>query len=96
MQNEKAKLLLPVYVDLLTKELIETAQIVKNIGVQLESIYIGGGTPTTLSAEQLKNVISTIENYFDMTTCREFTVEAGRHIKIIFNCADYIFKLLCT
>ena len=78
VQNEKAKSLLPVYVDLLTKELIETAKIAKNIGVQLESVYIGGGTPTTLSAEQLKNVISTIENYFDMTTCHEFTVEAGR------------------
>ncbi len=78
VQNEKAKALLPQYVDLLTEELIETAQIAKNIGVTLESIYIGGGTPTTLSAEQLATVISTIESNFDMTTCREFTVEAGR------------------
>ncbi len=78
VQNEKAKSLLPVYVDLLTKELIETAEIAKNIGVRLESVYIGGGTPTTLSAEQLETVIKTIENNFNMTTCREFTVEAGR------------------
>lgn len=78
VQNEKAKSLLPTYVDLLTKELIETAEIAKNIGVRLESIYIGGGTPTTLSAEQLHTVIKTIENNFNMTTCREFTVEAGR------------------
>ena len=78
VQNEKAKNLLPTYVDLLTKELIETAEIAKNIGIKLESIYIGGGTPTTLSAEQLETVINTIENYFDTTTCREFTVEAGR------------------
>lgn len=78
VENEKAKALLPVYVDLLEKELVQTAEIAKNIGVQLESVYIGGGTPTTLSAEQLKTVISAIENNFDMTTCREFTVEAGR------------------
>ena len=78
VQNEKAKSLLPVYVDLLTKELIETAQIAKSIGVKLESIYIGGGTPTTLSADQLETVINTIEGNFDITTCREFTVEAGR------------------
>ena len=78
VENEKAKALLPVYVDLLTKELIETAEIAKNTGVTLESVYIGGGTPTTLSAEQLETVIKTIESNFDMTTCREFTVEAGR------------------
>ena len=78
VQNEKAKNLLPTYVDLLTKELIETAEIAKNIGVTLESVYIGGGTPTTLSADQLEAVIKAIENNFDMTSCREFTVEAGR------------------
>ncbi len=78
VENEKAKALLPVYVDLLEKELIETAEIAKNIGVRLESVYIGGGTPTTLSADQLKTVITAIENNFDMNSCREFTVEAGR------------------
>lgn len=78
VENEKAKALLPVYVDLLEKELIETAEIAKNIGVRLESVYIGGGTPTTLSADELKTVINAIENNFDMNSCREFTVEAGR------------------
>ena len=78
VENEKAKALLPVYVELLEKELIETAEIANSIGLQLESVYIGGGTPTTLSAEQLKNIINAIEYNFDMTACREFTVEAGR------------------
>lgn len=78
VENEKAKALLPVYVDLLEKELTKTAKIAKEIDVRLESVYIGGGTPTTLSAEQLKTVINAIENNFDMTSCREFTVEAGR------------------
>lgn len=78
VENDKAKNLLPQYVELLSKELKITGEIAKNIGVSLESIYIGGGTPTTLSAEQLEIVINSIKNNFDLTSCREFTVEAGR------------------
>ncbi len=78
VENEKAKALLPVYVDLLKSELIETAQIANKIGLTLESIYIGGGTPTTLSAKQIEEILETIESSFSMSTCREFTVEAGR------------------
>ncbi len=78
VENDKAKNLLPRYVELLIKEIAETGEIAKKIGVSLESIYMGGGTPTTLSAEQLKAVITSIEQSFDLSTCREFTVEAGR------------------
>ena len=78
VENDKAKNLLPQYVALLEKELTETGEIAKRIGVTLESVYIGGGTPTTLSADQLKIVIDAIKNNFDLSTCREFTVEAGR------------------
>lgn len=78
VENDKAKNLLPQYVELLSKELSITGEIAKNIGVSLESIYIGGGTPTTLSAEQLEIVLNSIENNFDLKTCREITVEAGR------------------
>ncbi len=78
VENDKAKNLLPQYVELLSKELEITGEIAKNTGVALESIYIGGGTPTTLSAEQLEIVLNSIEKNFDLKTCREFTVEAGR------------------
>ncbi len=44
----------------------------------LNSVYIGGGTPTTLSAEQLDGLLSKLESSFDMGSSREFTVEAGR------------------
>ena len=77
-ENDKAKNLLPQYVELLSKELSITGEIAKNTGVTLESIYIGGGTPTTLSAEQLEIIINAIRNSFDLNLCREFTVEAGR------------------
>ena len=44
----------------------------------MNSIYIGGGTPTTLSPEQLDRLITKIENSFDFSHLLEFTVEAGR------------------
>lgn len=44
----------------------------------LDSVYIGGGTPTTLSAKQLDRLISSLKKLFDFRTVQEFTVEAGR------------------
>ncbi len=75
---ERAKKLIEPYVDLLCEELKATAKAAKDLGLRLESVYFGGGTPTTLSAEQLNRVLSVVNSEFDMSTCREFTVEAGR------------------
>ena len=75
---ERAKKLMEPYTDLLCEELKATAQIASGLGLRLESVYFGGGTPTTLSAEQLNKVLGTVNRSFDMSTCREFTVEAGR------------------
>ena len=44
----------------------------------LTGVYIGGGTPTTLSAQQLRDLCAKIRGVFPMDRCREFTVEAGR------------------
>ncbi len=78
IENEKARNLLPQYVEYLVKELELTGKIARANGLTLESVYVGGGTPSTLSAEQLKTVTDTVNKYFDLSTCREFTVEAGR------------------
>lgn len=75
---EKAKYLIGDYVDLLCEEIKLTADIAKNLGLTLETVYMGGGTPTTLSASQMAQVLRTVNDNFDMSTCREFTVEAGR------------------
>ncbi len=75
---ERAKKLMEPYVNLLCEELKVTAKIAQDLGLRLESVYFGGGTPTTLSAEQLGKVLGTVNRYFDLSTCREFTVEAGR------------------
>lgn len=44
----------------------------------LDTVYIGGGTPTTLEAEELDRLLTDIKKYFDMSRVQEFTVEAGR------------------
>lgn len=75
---EHAKKLIPQYVELLCEELRQTAKIAKECGLRLETIYMGGGTPTTLSAEQLTQVLSTVRENFDLQYLRELTVEAGR------------------
>lgn len=75
---ESAKKLIEPYLDLLCQELEATAAIARGCGLLLESVYIGGGTPTTLKAPQLSRLIKTIRTHFDMSTCREFTIEAGR------------------
>lgn len=47
-------------------------------GKILDSVYIGGGTPTTLEPEQLERLLGGIRQLFDFSTVQEFTVEAGR------------------
>ncbi len=75
---EKAKKLLPDYVEYLKKELQQTGEIARALGLRLETVYFGGGTPTTLSAEQLSGLIAVIDKAFDLSAVREYTVEAGR------------------
>lgn len=75
---EHAAKLIPQYVDLLINEIEMTADISKSLGLRLESVYMGGGTPTTLSEGQLERVLTAVTKYFDMSGVHEFTVEAGR------------------
>ena len=75
---ERAEKLIEPYTKLLCEEIKQTAEIANKLGLRLETVYFGGGTPTTLSAEQLDTVLGTVNKSFDMSTCREFTVEAGR------------------
>ncbi|MGN0383084.1 MAG: coproporphyrinogen dehydrogenase HemZ [Eubacterium sp.] len=64
------------YLNALFKEIDFTAR--NFADRQLHSVYIGGGTPTTLSAEQLECLITKIKSSFNMDYCQEITVEAGR------------------
>ena len=75
---DKAQHLIPKYVQLLCKEIEVTARIAKTNNLRLETIYIGGGTPTAISAEEIEKIMSTVSREFDLSFLREYTVEAGR------------------
>lgn len=75
---ENTQRLIEPYVDLLIKELEETGRYARDLGLKLESVYFGGGTPTTLCAENLERILRAVEENFDLSTIREYTVEAGR------------------
>ena len=70
--------LLPAYLEAQEKEMEAVARAVQEVGARVVSVYVGGGTPTTLSAEQLDRLCGRTRELFDLSACREFTVEAGR------------------
>ncbi len=74
---DKAAARLDEYIEKLTRELEITAKAAKELDLKLDTIYIGGGTPTVLSSEQLKRLLSALD-FFERSFVREFTVEAGR------------------
>ena len=66
------------YADALIKEIEATACMAESFGYKAETIYFGGGTPTTLPPEDLERIIKRVKDCFDVSILREFTVEAGR------------------
>ncbi len=64
------------YIETLKKEIDYISDVYKD--KNLVSVYIGGGTPTSISHELLDELLEHIKSSFDMSKCREFTVEAGR------------------
>ncbi len=75
---EKSMKLVPPFVDALEKEIAATAAQVKKLGLRPVSLYMGGGTPTTLEAPQLDRLCAVLAENFDLSALREYTVEAGR------------------
>lgn len=66
------------YLQTLKREIVYAGNEIKDKGIDVESIYIGGGTPTSLNVEQLKWLFDTINEYIPYQKGIEFTVEAGR------------------
>ena len=67
---------IPLYLEALFKELSYVADRMR--GRTLDTVYFGGGTPTSLQAEELDAILSKIEELFDLSPVKEITVEAGR------------------
>lgn len=76
--TRQAAKLIPDYVEALKREIAYVGGLIQENHRTVETLYIGGGTPTTLSAEQLDVIIGQMEDAFDLSACKEFTVEAGR------------------
>ncbi len=76
--TRQAAKLIPEYLDCLHQEIAFAGRLSAENGRYLENVYMGGGTPTTLTAEQMDRLLFQIEESFDLSSCKEFTVEAGR------------------
>lgn len=66
------------YLAALYRELDAIGRIVKDLGFTIKTVYIGGGTPTTLMALELDNLLYQIQSVFDLSAMTEFSIEAGR------------------
>ena len=75
--GKKTELLGP-YLSALEREIRITADLMKKSGKHLRTLYIGGGTPTTLSTPQMIRLLDALRESFDFGRCIEFTVEGGR------------------
>lgn len=80
------------YLDRLCLDIADQAALIKQLGLTVATVYIGGGTPTTLSAGQLEKLLSVITSCVDMKNVEEFTVEAGRPDTITREKLDVIKK----
>ena len=75
--GKKTELLDP-YLNALLKEMEITGKLLQQSGKTIRTIYIGGGTPTTLTSDQMAYLLDAISGSFDLSRCIEFTVEGGR------------------
>ena len=75
---ERTFALVPPYVEALIQEIEAGGRMVKEQGLRCRAFYMGGGTPTTLTAQQMDAVLTAFEEAFDLADCEEITVEAGR------------------
>ena len=70
--------LLNPYLEALHREIATTGRLLADDRKQVRTVYIGGGTPTTLSSQQMAALLDAIRDSFDLSGCLEFTVEGGR------------------
>lgn len=75
---EKSAGLIEPYLDALCADVQGTGALLREMGKKITSVYIGGGTPTTLSADQLARLMDVTAKAMDFSALREYTVEAGR------------------
>ena len=87
--DKATRALVQPYVNCLCRELETMRQVAADCGLDVKTLYIGGGTPTSLSADQLRQLMGKLAGLFDLGRLQEYTVEAGRP-----DCTDY--EKLCV
>ena len=75
--GKKTELMEP-YLEALHREIAQAGRLLAQSGRKVRTVYIGGGTPTTLTTPQMVSLLDAIRNSFDLSRCIEFTVEGGR------------------
>ena len=75
---EKSFGLMEPYLAALEQEITDATRMVAETGLSVKSFYMGGGTPTTLSAQQMDHLLTHLNKSFDLTGCAEYCIEAGR------------------
>ena len=75
---EKSFGLMEPYLEALLGEITRAARTVRDLGLRVKSFYMGGGTPTTLSADQMNRLLTHLNQNFDLSGCAEYCIEAGR------------------
>ena len=66
------------YLDCMMLDLDDTFATIRELGLRVTTVYIGGGTPTTLNVDQLERLLSKISDNIDPESLLEYTLEAGR------------------
>lgn len=78
VSSKKLLSMLDDYLIRLCSDIDEIFGVIRQLGIKVLTVYVGGGTPTTLSAAQLKILLDKISSCVDVSSLEEFTVEAGR------------------
>ncbi len=76
--SKKLLSLIPDYLTRLVHDLEETFSLINRLGLKVRTIYIGGGTPTVLDADQLRYLLSAVQRLTDVGALEEYTLESGR------------------
>lgn len=92
ISNSKARKLVDEYLEKLLLELQHIADISKKLNLKAQTVYFGGGTPTSLNSEQLQRILSLIDSEFDLSEVKEYCVEAGRPDTIDFEKLEILKK----
>ena len=75
---EKSFHMMEPYLEVLRQEITDAARMVKETGLHVKSFYMGGGTPTTLTAQQMDTLLTHLNREFDLSDTVEYCIEAGR------------------